>query len=94
MKAILLTLLAFTGTAALANEAADELANRTAFVSTLSRPAVQADYLAARRAGTLPLTSEAAAMGVISVPVNEATRDEARRQARQAARQRVVHELI
>lgn len=94
MKAILLTLLAFTGTAALANEAADELANRTPFVSTLSRQAVQQDYLDARRDGTLPDTSEAASLDVLSVPVNQAARIEARRQARQAAREHVVHELM
>ena len=92
MKAVLLTLLVFTGTAALANEAGDESANRTAFHSTLSRQSVQQEYLAARRDGTLPITSDAASVGVTSVPVNEAARLDARREARQAARQRPVHD--
>lgn len=94
MKAVLLTLLVFTGTAALANEAGDELANRTAVQSTASRQSVQDAYLAARQAGTLVVTSEAASLGVASVPVNEAARIEARRQAREAAREHVVDELI
>ncbi len=94
MKAALLTLLVFTGGAALANEAGDELANRAAVQSSLSRQAVQQEYLDARRDGTLPVTSEAASLAVSIVPVNEARRDEVRRQARQAARQHVVHELM
>lgn len=94
MKAIAITLLAFAATAALANEAGDELANRSVVQSVASRQAVQQAYEAARRSGTLPVTSEAASLERTEVPANEQARLEARQQAREAARQRVIHELI
>jgi hypothetical protein len=55
MKAVVISVLVFAATASVANEAGDELANRTPFRSTASRQAVQDAYIEARRSGTLPV---------------------------------------
>ncbi|WP_332813623.1 hypothetical protein [Ramlibacter sp.] len=92
--AVVFGLLVATAMSSFANEASDELANRTPYQSVLSRQAVQDAYLAARKAGTLPVTSEAASLQTPTVPENDEARAEARRQALEAARQRVIHELM
>jgi hypothetical protein len=94
MKAVLITLLVFAGTAALADDAGQELANRTPFQSVLSRHAVQEAYLTARRDGTLPVTSEAASLAPIVVLGSEQERTQVRLQAREAAKGRIAHELM
>ncbi len=94
MKAVLISLLVFAGTAALADDAAQELANRTPFQSVLSRQSVQEAYLAARRDGTLPVTSEAASLAPVVVVGGEQDRSQARLQAREAAKGHIVHELM
>lgn len=94
MKTVAITLLALASTASFANVASDELANRTAFSSVASRQAVKDAYLDARRSGTLPVTSDAASLETVTVPKSDEARIEARRQAREAARQRIIHQLI
>lgn len=92
--AVVISLLVVAATSSFANPASDELANRTPFQGVLSRQAVQDAYLQARQAGTLPVTGEAASLGTVTVPTNDEARIEARRQAHQAARQRVIHQLM
>lgn len=81
---------------AFANEAADERHNRLAFQGATARAAVQADYLAARANGTLPDTGETASLRAQTPmgPAGTVSRDDARREARVAARTRVIHESI
>lgn len=81
---------------AFANEAADERHNRLAFQGATTRAAVQADYLAARANGTLPDTGETASLRT-PAPTGAAStvsRDDVKREARVAARTRVIHEPI
>jgi hypothetical protein len=94
MKAVLITLLVFAGTAALADDAAQELANRTPFRSVQSRQAVQEAYLAAQRDGTLPVTGEAASLDPVVVHGSEQERTQVRLQAREAAKSHIAHELM
>lgn len=96
MKILLVSLMMLGAASAFANEAGDDQANRQTFQSATSRAAVQAEYLTARSQGTLPDTSEAASLQVQgpTVPNSAQTRAEVKQQARQAARKRVIHELI
>lgn len=95
MKAIVITsMILFGATGAIANEAADELANRQQLAGQLTRAQVQAEYGQARRDGALPVTSEAAAMGPQAEPVHARSRDAVRKEAAAAARTRTVHERM
>ena len=93
MHKSVIALFLLTSAAAFANEAADEQANRTAFIGSASRAEVQAEYLRARAQGQLPDTSEAAALASPAIP-SVRSRQAVRAEAVQAARTRVVHELI
>lgn len=94
MKTILISIALLASASAFANEAPDELANRQAFNGVATRAAVQGAYLHARAAGTLPVTDETASLRTAAPSGWTQARDEVRREARQAARQRVVHQLL
>ena len=96
MKTLAVSIMILGAATAFANEAADDRANRQTFESATTRAAVQAEYLTARAQGTLPVTSEAASLQVQGpiVPGSALSRAEVRHEARQAARTRVIHELI
>jgi len=94
MKTLTATLLLLAAGTAFANEAADEFANRQFFAGTAARATVSAEFLAARAGGTLPPTGESASLSSPTVRDGVRSREDAQRQARQAARQRVVHELM
>jgi len=93
MKKIIISALLLGAFSAFANEAGDELQNRAAFQSELTRAEVRGDYLRAKADGTLIDTSEAGsqqsqAVGQ-SVPPGSL-----KAEAVQAARTRIVHELM
>jgi hypothetical protein len=93
MQKSIIALFLLTASAAFANEAADEQANRATFAGAATRAEVKAEYLSARGQGRLPETSEAASLA--SPPVTSArSREAVRAEAVQAARVRVVHEQI
>jgi hypothetical protein len=96
MKTLVVSLMMLGAASAFANEARDDQANRQAFQSATTRAAVQAEYLTARSQGTLPVTSDAASLQVQGPTVSNSSqsRDEVKHQAREAARTRVIHELI
>ncbi len=94
MKILLASIAILASASAFANEAGDERANREAFQGAATRAEVQSAYLHARAAGTLVPTGEAAALQPAVVPTSVQAREDVRREARQAARQRVVHELL
>ena len=94
MKTVLVSLALLACASAFANEAPDERANREAFAGVATRAEVQSDYLHARETGTLPVTDETASLQAPAVPAGVQARDDVRREARQAARQRVIHELL
>ena len=87
MKTLILSLSMLVAASAFANEAADERMNRQPFTSTASGAEVRAEYIAAREAGTLPVTSEAASLATPALAA-EADRAAVRQQARFAARNR------
>ena len=62
MKTALISLALLAAAPVFANEAADEQFNRQSFTSVATRAEVQQQFLAAREAGTLPVTSEAASL--------------------------------
>lgn len=94
MKTVLISLAILASASAFANEAADDRANREAFAGVATRAEVQSDYLQARAAGTLAPTDETAALRTPAAPRAGQPRDDVRREARRAARQRVIHELL
>ena len=96
MKTVVLSLMMLGAASAFANEAADDQVNRQVFQSVTTRAAVQAEYLTARSQGTLPVTSEAASLQVLGPTVSSSSQSRAKvkHEARQAARTRVIHELL
>ena len=94
MKTVLISIAILASVSAFANEASDERANREVFTGVATRAAVQSDYLHARATGTLAPTGETASLQAPVVFAGEQARDDVRLQARQAARQRVIHELL
>lgn len=96
MKTLLVSIaiLASASASAFANEAADERANRETFAGVATRAAVQSAYLHARQTGTLVPTDETASLQAPAVSGGVQARDDVRREARQAARQRVIHQLL
>jgi hypothetical protein len=68
MKNVLISILLLSAGAAFANEAGDEQVNRAAFDGQRTRAEVRAEYLGARTAGTLPVTSEAASLQAPAAP--------------------------
>lgn len=89
MKTVILSLAMLAAASAFANEAADEQMNRQSFTSTAARAEVRSEYIAARKAGTLPVTSEAASLPTQGVST-KSDRDAVRQEARVASRQRQV----
>ena len=86
MKTAIITLALLAAAPVFANEAADEQSNRQSFTSVTTRAEVRQQYLTARAAGTLPMTSE---VGSVLAPAGSSatTRAEVRQQyldARQA----------
>lgn len=94
MKTVLISLAILASASAFANEAADDRANREAFTGAATRAEVQSGYVHARAAGALVPTDETAALRAPAAPAGAQPRDDVRREARQAARQRVIHELL
>lgn len=94
MKTVLISLAILASASAFANEAADDRANREAFAGGATRAEVQSGYLHARAAGTLAPTDETASLHPPAALAGGQARDDVRREARQAARQRVIHELL
>lgn len=94
MKKSILTLFLMTSAAAFANEAGDELANRSPSAQgDRTRAEVQAEVLNARQAGTLGF-SEYQAHQQPAIAGTPRSRAEAHAEAKQAARTRVIHELM
>lgn len=92
MKNSVITLLLLGSAAAFANEAADEQANRVAFVGERTRAEVRAEVANARAAGTLSVTE--AARNRQQPSAGERSRSSVRAEAEQAARVRVIHQTI
>ena len=93
MKKIIISTLLLGAFSAFANEAGDDLQNRSAFQGERTRAEVRADYLRAKAAGTLVDTSEAASQQSQSVG-QSAPRGSLKAEAVQAARTRIIHELM
>lgn len=94
MNKSIISLLLLGSATAFANEAADDQANRAAFAGGATRAEVTAAYLDARAQGALPDTSEAASLQTQRPAAQARSREAVRAEAVQAARIRVVHELI
>lgn len=94
MKTVLISLAILASASAFANEAADDRANRESFAGGATRAEVQSEYLHARAEGTLAPTDETASLHAPAPATGAQARDDVRREARQAARQRVIHELL
>jgi hypothetical protein len=94
MKKTLLSILLVSSFGAFANEAGDELQNRSRFQGERTRAEVRAEFLNAKAAGTLIDTSEAASQQSLLPTVSELSRASVKFEAIQAARTRVVHELL
>jgi hypothetical protein len=92
MKKPVIALLLLASSAAFANEAGDELANRTPFAGERSRAEVQAEVANARSAGTLGINEYA--LNMPQALQSGRSRGDLRAEAVQAARVRVIHELI
>ena len=94
MKKSILTLFLMTSAAAFANEAGDELANRSPIAGgERTRAEVQAEVLNAQKAGTLGFNEYQANQQSTTQGASR-SRAEARAEAVQAARTRVIHEMI
>lgn len=86
MKHVTFIIASLAAAAAFANDASEELLNRQpTFRSTMTRAEVQAEYLDARRSGTLPLVGEAASQASPTV-AGQADRNRVRDEARMASR--------
>ena len=93
MKKIIISTLLLGAFSAFANEAGDELQNRGAFRSESTRAEVRTDYLRAKAERTLIDTSEAASQKSQAIG-QSAPRGAKKTEAVQAARTRVIHELM
>jgi hypothetical protein len=92
MKYSIIALVLLTSATAFANEAADERLNRTAPAGERTRAEVKAEVLRAQAQGTL--ASGDYAGNATQSAAGDRARSEVRAEAVQAARARVVHELI
>lgn len=93
MKKIIISTLLLGAFSAFANEAGDDLQNRAAFQGQLTRAEVRADYVRAAAGGNLIDTSEAASLKSQTV-TQPAPGGSLKAEAVQAARSRVIHELM
>jgi hypothetical protein len=93
MNKIIISALLLSTFSAFANEAGDEMQNRAAFQGDLTRAEVRGDYLRAKSAGALIDTSEAASQKSQAIG-QSGPGGSLRDQAVQAARTRIVHELL
>jgi hypothetical protein len=93
MQKSIIALLLLTSAAAFANEAGDEQFNRTAAAGDRTRAEVKAETLRAQQEGTLRF-SDYAGNATQSPQASMRMRSDVRAEAVQAARTRVVHELI
>ena len=93
MNKIIISTLLLSAFSAFANEAGDDLQNRAAFQGDLTSAEVRADYVRAKAAGTLIDTSEAASLKSQTV-TQSAPRGSLKAEAVQAARTRIIHELM
>jgi hypothetical protein len=93
MKKSIIALFLLTSAAAFANEAGDDMANRTAAGGERTRAEVKAETLAAKQQGTLSFSEFAANQQQASQGTGR-SRTELRAEAVQAARTRVIHEQI
>lgn len=95
MKKIATSLLLIGAAAsAFANEATDERQNRASFSGERTRAEVKAEYVNARRAGSLANTSESASLETQAPTGSFRSRAEVRAEAVQAARDHVIDQLI
>lgn len=92
MNKSIIALLLLTSASAFANEAADEQANRTAFAGERTRAEVRAEVERAQQQGTLRFSDVAG--NATQAAQGQRSLDEVRAEAVQAARIRIVHELI
>lgn len=93
MKKIIISTLLLGAFSAFANESGDELQNRAAFKSESTRAEVRGDYLRAKAGNTLIDTSEAGSQKSQAVGQSAPSRT-LKAEAVQAARTRVIHELM
>jgi hypothetical protein len=94
MKKTLLSLVLLSSFGAFANEAGDELHNRAQFLGERTRAEVRSEFLNAKAAGALIDTSEAASQQSQAPATSDRSRASVKVEAFQAARTRVVHELL
>jgi hypothetical protein len=94
MKKTILSILLASSFGAFANEAGDELQNRPQFQGERTRAEVRAEFLNAKAAGTLIDTSEAASQRPQGPIASDRSRASVKVEAVQAARTRVIHELL
>jgi hypothetical protein len=94
MKKTILSILLASSFGAFANEAAEELQNRSQFQGERTRAEVRAEFMNAKAAGTLIDTSEAASQESQGLVESDRSRASVKVEAVQAARTRVVHELL
>lgn len=93
MNKTLFTILLLTSGMAFANEAADELANRSSFTGELTRAEVQADIADARADGTLYVNRYDADKNSQLVESHR-NRNAVRAEAAKASHTRVIDQLI
>lgn len=94
MNKSIIALLLLTTSAAFANEAADEQANRSAFIGERTRAEVGADLQRAQQQGAVGAQAEYADYLQQPSISSGRSRADVRAEAVQAARTRVVHELM
>ena len=92
MNKSIIALLLLSSATAFANEAADEQANRIAFVGSVSRAEVQAGIAHAKAEGNLRFNEYAGNEQKASSVSRD--RAEVRSEAVQAARSRIIHEQM
>jgi hypothetical protein len=93
MKKSIIALFLLASATAFANEAGDEQFNRTSTAGERTRAEVKADVRRAQQEGTLGF-SDYAGNATQSAQAPARARSEVRAEAVQAARVRVIHELI
>lgn len=94
MKNSIIALFLLSSAAAFANEAGDEQVNRAAFAGERTRAEVKAELQRARSEGAVGVHSEYSAYLQQPAAVSSRSREAVRAEAVQAARTRVIHELI
>lgn len=94
MKKLLISSLLLASAGAFAGDASEELQNRTAFQGERTRAAVKAEYMTAKRAGTIADTSEGASSQPQGIQQSTRDRAEVKSEAVQAARAHTPHELF